>query len=97
MPGQKHSDLLVPMLMSLLAEAECSLRQLDGPGIWHPHGSFTGLRIACGVAQGLALGADLPVLGISTGNLGRGIRCGSCTHLSGRAHERSLCRAISAR
>lgn len=64
--GQKHSDLLVPMLMSLLAEAECSLRQLDGLAYGMGPGSFTGLRIACGVAQGLALGGDLPVLGIST-------------------------------
>lgn len=64
--GQKHSDLLVPMLMGLLAEAGFGLKQLDGLVYGMGPGSFTGLRIACGVAQGLALGADLPVLGIST-------------------------------
>ncbi len=64
--GQKHSDLLVPMLMELLAEAGLSLHQLDGLAYGMGPGSFTGLRIASGVAQGLALAADLPVLGIST-------------------------------
>jgi tRNA threonylcarbamoyladenosine biosynthesis protein TsaB len=64
--GQKHSDLLVPMLMELLAESGLTLRQLDGLVYGMGPGSFTGLRIASGVAQGLALAADLPVLGIST-------------------------------
>jgi tRNA threonylcarbamoyladenosine biosynthesis protein TsaB len=64
--GQKHSDLLVPMLMGLLDESGLKLNQLDGIAYGMGPGSFTGLRIACGVAQGLALGADLPVLGIST-------------------------------
>ena len=64
--GQKHSDLLLPMLMELLGEADLELQQLDGLAYGMGPGSFTGLRIACGVAQGLGLGADLPVLGIST-------------------------------
>lgn len=64
--GQRHSDLLVPMIMDLLAEAGLSLRQLDGLAYGMGPGSFTGLRIACGVAQGLALGGAVPVLGVST-------------------------------
>jgi len=64
--GQKHSDMLVPMLFELLAEAGLGLPQMDAIVYGMGPGSFTGLRIASGVAQGLALGADLPVLGIST-------------------------------
>ncbi|HNQ03490.1 MAG TPA: tRNA (adenosine(37)-N6)-threonylcarbamoyltransferase complex dimerization subunit type 1 TsaB [Thiobacillaceae bacterium] len=64
--GQRHSDLLVPMIMDLLAEAGLKLGQLDGLAYGMGPGSFTGLRIACGVAQGLALGSDLRVVGVST-------------------------------
>ena len=54
------------MLMELLAESGLTLHQLDALVYGMGPGSFTGLRIASGVAQGLALAADLPVLGIST-------------------------------
>jgi tRNA threonylcarbamoyladenosine biosynthesis protein TsaB len=64
--GQKHSEVLMQMLDELLRTTEVKLAQLDGIAFGAGPGSFTGVRIACGVAQGLALGADVPVLGIST-------------------------------
>ena len=62
---ERHSQVILPLLQALLADAQVRLTQLDGIAFGAGPGSFTGLRIACGIAQGLALGANLPVVGIS--------------------------------
>ncbi|MFZ2540992.1 MAG: tRNA (adenosine(37)-N6)-threonylcarbamoyltransferase complex dimerization subunit type 1 TsaB [Gallionella sp.] len=64
--GQKHSENLMEMLNLVLHEAGVRLVHIDGIAFGMGPGSFTGVRIACGVTQGLALGANLPVTGVST-------------------------------
>jgi tRNA threonylcarbamoyladenosine biosynthesis protein TsaB len=62
--GQRHSQLALPMLHALLKSFRIGTGDLQAVAFGAGPGSFTGLRIACGLAQGLALPGALPVLGI---------------------------------
>jgi tRNA threonylcarbamoyladenosine biosynthesis protein TsaB len=64
--GQAHSERLLHLVDAVLAEAGWSLPSLDGIAFGAGPGSFTGVRIACGVAQGLGLGAGLPLVPVPT-------------------------------
>ncbi|MBE2894014.1 tRNA (adenosine(37)-N6)-threonylcarbamoyltransferase complex dimerization subunit type 1 TsaB [Spirabiliibacterium falconis] len=60
-----HTQRILPMVDAILAQAGIGLNSVDGLVYGRGPGSFTGVRIGCGIAQGLALGADLPVIGVS--------------------------------
>ncbi len=64
--GQRQSGLLLDMVHALLHACGETLSAIDGIAFGAGPGSFTGLRVACGVTQGLALGADKPVVAVGT-------------------------------
>jgi tRNA threonylcarbamoyladenosine biosynthesis protein TsaB len=63
---QQHSQRILPMIDEVLKEAKVTLQDLDYLAFGRGPGSFTGVRIATGVLQGLALGTGHKVVGIST-------------------------------
>ncbi|MFZ9408943.1 MAG: tRNA (adenosine(37)-N6)-threonylcarbamoyltransferase complex dimerization subunit type 1 TsaB, partial [Burkholderiaceae bacterium] len=63
--GQSHSSRLLPLAQELLSQAGLQWSDLTGIAVGAGPGSFTGLRIACGLAQGIALGQGTPLLAVS--------------------------------
>ena len=63
---REHTRLLMPMIRSLLADANMELSDLDGIVLGNGPGSFIGMRIAASVAQGLAFGANLKIAPVSS-------------------------------
>ena len=62
---RRHTDLILPMIAQLLADAELRAQDLDAVAFGAGPGSFTGVRIATSIAQGIALAHDLPVIPLS--------------------------------
>jgi len=94
-----HSQAVLPMIQELLAEAGIVLRDCDAIAYGAGPGSFTGVRTACGIAQGLGFGAGLPLLPVVTLDA----MALACRERHGseqgpdrarRAHERSLLGAV---
>ena len=64
--GTRHGELALPMLAALLEGARLGMPALEAVAFGAGPGSFTGLRIACGLAQGIAFARNLPVCGVSS-------------------------------
>ena len=64
--GAQASSALIPAILALMSQAVLRFEELDAIAFGRGPGSFTGLRTACSVAQGLALGAGVPVLPVDT-------------------------------
>ncbi len=63
---RSHTELILPMIDALLQQADCRLTSLDVIVFDRGPGAFTGLRIGTAIAQGLAMGAGLPVIAVSS-------------------------------
>ena len=63
---REHTKLILPMLDEVLEEANTSFKEIDAIAFGRGPGAFTGLRIAAGIAQGIALAGDIPVIPVST-------------------------------
>ncbi len=64
--ARAHAQHLLPMVDAVMREAGVGLNSLDALALVHGPGSFTGVRIALSVAQGLAFGAGLPIVCLSS-------------------------------
>lgn len=63
---RQQAQVILPLIEAVLATAEVSLTQLDGIAFGCGPGSFTGLRVACSVAKGLAFSQDLPLYPVNS-------------------------------
>ena len=86
MAGNKHSEMLAPMIRRLLERSRLRAADMDAFGFGQGPGSFTGIRIACGVVQGLAFAARRPVVPVP-----------SLLALAQQSNERRVIAALDAR
>ncbi|QRG77485.1 tRNA (adenosine(37)-N6)-threonylcarbamoyltransferase complex dimerization subunit type 1 TsaB [Citrobacter sp. R56] len=63
---REHTQRILPMVQDILATSGTTLAEINALAFGRGPGSFTGVRIGIGIAQGLALGASLPMIGVST-------------------------------
>lgn len=64
--GRPHSETLLPLVRELLGDADVRIDQLEAIAFGMGPGAFTGLRVACGAAQGLAVASNRPLIPISS-------------------------------
>jgi tRNA threonylcarbamoyladenosine biosynthesis protein TsaB len=82
----RHSELLAPMVRRLFERSHLSAREMDAFAFGQGPGSFTGIRIACGIVQGLAFAAGRPVVPVP-----------SLLALAEQTHEAHVVAALDAR